>query len=711
MDEKHKIVKREDLYKWANYIKGYRKRHFVLDTYGFLSYHKYNDDGVEPCPRGRINLRDANVYLDHGTSGFVVSAPSQSYHLKAGSSTARDEWMEALKLARHNAITAAQKEEDFDAEAAISDSSNGVKESKHPNYKSVHEELQNSCKLLEKQVNQLVPELSNNEVDLKKINNGVNWINLTTMMIMKGAKELNDSATDTVSRLEMQLKRERQRNGRLEEQILTLAHQQNTLENMVKRSSLVGDLDDFYDAEEEFTTSNVRRSSTASRLSDTTTDDSSKRSHNFDQNSPEPCSFNEPELGDSAAVIMPNGNDLEQTSLATIKSRRIKIPERPNYPLNLWSIMKNCIGRELSKIPMPVNFSEPLSMLQRVTEDLEYAYLLDKAVGLDPAEQMCYVAAFAVSSYATTGDRTTKPFNPVLGETFECDRRAEYGWRSITEQVSHHPPAAAHFVEGRGWKLHQEFTMTSRFRGRFLSVIPVGRTHIIFNDTNHHYSLTKVTTTVHNIIVGRLWIDNHGDMEIINHSNDHRCTVKFSPYSYFGKDAQRQVGGLVLDQNKVARFAIGGTWDSSLWKAKLSAGSTKPNPSDKETIWTAHKPIEGCEKMYSFTRFAIELNEPEPGVAPTDSRLRPDQRLMEEGNWDEANKRKIEIEEKQRARRRKQDQEAEKALKDGNVYKEHTPKWFVKVMDPDTNLMCHLSTGEYWECKKKQDWSACPELF
>lgn len=34
--------------------------------------------------------------------------------------------------------------------------------------------------------------------------------------------------------------------------------------------------------------------------------------------------------------------------------RRVRIPDKPNYSLNLWSIMKNCIGRELSRIPMPV---------------------------------------------------------------------------------------------------------------------------------------------------------------------------------------------------------------------------------------------------------------------------------------------------------------------------------------------------------------------
>jgi hypothetical protein len=30
------------------------------------------------------------------------------------------------------------------------------------------------------------------------------------------------------------------------------------------------------------------------------------------------------------------------------------------------------IGKDLSRIPIPVNFSEPLSMLQRLTEDFEY---------------------------------------------------------------------------------------------------------------------------------------------------------------------------------------------------------------------------------------------------------------------------------------------------------------------------------------------------
>lgn len=62
---------------------------------------------------------------------------------------------------------------------------------------------------------------------------------------------------------------------------------------------------------------------------------------------------------------------------------------------------------------------------------------------------------------------------------------------------------------------------------------------------------------------------------------------------------------------------------------------------------------------------ALELNEPEANVAPTDSRLRPDQRLMEEGRWDESNAEKVRLEEKQRTVRREREAEAEKVMAQG----------------------------------------------
>ncbi|KAK6057045.1 hypothetical protein COOONC_05443 [Cooperia oncophora] len=132
---------------------------------------------------------------------------------------------------------------------------------------------------------------------------------------------------------------------------------------------------------------------------------------------------------------------------------------------------------------------------------------------------------------------------------------------------------------------------------------------------------------------------------------------------------------------------------------------------EPKRIWTVNPPPPGAERMHNFTRLAIELNEPEPGVAPTDSRLRPDQRLMEEGKWDEANAKKLELEEKQRAVRRKREAEMEKAMQQGRSYEEYQPKWFQKTQDEITGTLIHKYLGEYWEKKERGDWSGCPTIF
>ncbi|XP_025830345.1 oxysterol-binding protein 1 isoform X2 [Agrilus planipennis] len=433
-----------------------------------------------------------------------------------------------------------------------------------------------------------------------------------------------------------------------------------------------------------------------------------------------------------------NGSLVKLPPTTTKRQRRTRVPDKPNYPLNLWSIMKNCIGKDLSKIPMPVNFSEPLSMLQRLTEDFEYAELLDAAAKCDNVYEQCaLVAVFTISSYSTTTCRTAKPFNPLLGETYECDRTDDLGWKAISEQVSHHPPIVAQFCEGRGWKCWQEFTMTSKFRGKYLQVIPLGMAHVEFNSSGNKYSWRKVTTTVHNIIVGKLWVDQHGDMDIMGRGRAAgvNCRLKYIPYSYFSKESQRRVKGAVMDDKGVVRYIVNGTWDEKVEIAPVvgtgavsgriehsrnSSLNAKTSAASLETIyqtgkpqlaWKRREPPPESERYYNFTLLAAQLNEPEPGVAPTDSRMRPDQRLMEEGNWNEANKEKLRLEEKQRASRRQREAEAEKAAAEGRPYPPYMPLWFEQRRDPEVDTIYHMYKDTYWQCKAKQDWSMCPDIF
>lgn len=72
---------------------------------------------------------------------------------------------------------------------------------------------------------------------------------------------------------------------------------------------------------------------------------------------------------------------------------------------------------------------------------------------------------------------------------------------------------------------------------------------------------------------------------------------------------------------------------------------------------------------FNFSKLAVEMNEMDDSVAPTDSRRRPDQRLMEDGEWDEANEVKSQLEDKQRKARKKAEADAERAAKRGkNIF-------------------------------------------
>jgi len=73
---------------------------------------------------------------------------------------------------------------------------------------------------------------------------------------------------------------------------------------------------------------------------------------------------------------------------------------------------------------------------QRVAEDLEYRHLLDEALAAtNPAERVVLIAAFIASGYSATLTHESKPFNPLLGETFEW-QSGDQSCRFFCEQVA-----------------------------------------------------------------------------------------------------------------------------------------------------------------------------------------------------------------------------------------------------------------------------------
>lgn len=168
------------------------------------------------------------------------------------------------------------------------------------------------------------------------------------------------------------------------------------------------------------------------------------------------------------------------------------------------------------------------------------------------------------------------------------------------------------------------------------------------------------------------------------------------------------------------RYVLQGHWDERVEVAPVTSASPDNTvcKTGKFTVaWERVAAPSDSDKWYNFTLLAAQLNEFEEGVAPTDSRRRPDQRLMEEGLWDEANTEKLRLEEKQRAKRRELEAAAEAAAaREVPAPAGPRPLWFSRqalsahAAMPTPHLR-HLYTHRYWECKRKQDWGDCPDIF
>lgn len=343
---------------------------------------------------------------------------------------------------------------------------------------------------------------------------------------------------------------------------------------------------------------------------------------------------------------------------------------------------------------------------------MEYADLLDLAADRsDSIERLIYVAAFAASEYASTIGRVAKPFNPLLGETFEYVR-PDKNYRFFIEQVSHHPPVGAAWAESPKWTYWGESYVKSKFYGKSFDINPLGTWFLKLRPTaggkEELYTWKKVTSSVIGIITGNPTVDNYGPMEIKNWNTGEVAMVEFKPRGWKASSAY-QISGKVLDASGNVRFSMGGRWNSKFY-VRLTPGYEAPvdepkgdapvhqggglsDPTRAYLVWKANERPTGIP--FNLTPFVLTFNHIDdqlrPWIAPTDSRLRPDQRAMEDGDYDFAAEEKNRLEQAQRARRRIREEQGE----------EFAPAWFQKARCEVTGEEYWQFNGKYWEQREK----------
>ncbi|GAM27844.1 hypothetical protein SAMD00019534_110200 [Acytostelium subglobosum LB1] len=353
---------------------------------------------------------------------------------------------------------------------------------------------------------------------------------------------------------------------------------------------------------------------------------------------------------------------------------------------SVLSKMKGLIGKDtMSLVSLPVYFFEPLTVLQSQCEPLRFINLIEKACELENSlDRMVHVAAFNIALFSSYV-RTAKPFNPVLGETYEYVPK-DGKYRTVCEQVSHHPPIGIAETSSDRFTLQQESHITTKFWGNSVDIFSLGNNHLHLHQYNDHFSWKVPSSCCHNIIFGKIWVEHHGQMTIVNNTTGEKAVLNFQKAGWFDS-VTKKVSGEVLDQNGKKRYIITGIWSEFIDVAKLADdGVTKV---EEYPIWRAEADPMEKDNKWKMGAFVQSLNDLTPEyekILPvTDSRIRGDRRALQHLDNKKSSKEKRAIEEREREKRRER-------VRLGKVW---TPSYFKKVDDAKFGYLWKFN-GEYW---------------
>lgn len=440
----------------------------------------------------------------------------------------------------------------------------------------------------------------------------------------------------------------------------------------------------------------------------------------------------------------------EETKLSSDYRKALPCEMFDRSKVSIWAFLKQCVGKELHRFTIPIIWNEPLSFLQRAAENVKFAdAILNKAATTaDPLERMKLVASFLISVSSINIMRISKPFNPLLGETYELIS-PENTYRICCEQVSHHPPVSAFYAESlvpsAQWRYHGSLNPVLKLNimNACVEADPEGIQTLEFPELGETYTWLCPKVFAHNLIIGKLWFEFAGQVEIVNHKLNMKCVMEFRPYSWYTRQVSR-VDGYIIDSNDNKLTLLAGKWDEYFYAtsdATKSAELTRAVDShpkfrqDKsggvELLWDLKAQREELTKClpeyYNFTEFTIKLNDlleqhikpcelPVAGgqdkdqkdetnkvtmgpIAPTDCRWRPDLRLYEKGQLETASSEKTRLEEKQRETRRQVEAGEAEA---------YQPLWFdLKPHHAAKEQETWTFNNKYWD----RDFSKSPQIF
>ncbi|KAI8089406.1 uncharacterized protein BX664DRAFT_297090 [Halteromyces radiatus] len=239
---------------------------------------------------------------------------------------------------------------------------------------------------------------------------------------------------------------------------------------------------------------------------------------------------------------------------------------------------------DLSSLTCPAFFLNGLSLLEYGTYWGDHPSCFTAiSQSADPQERMLAVVRWFMStlwgSYAsrcTNGLNEKKPYNPILGEQFKCTLG---NVKCICEQVCHHPPISAFYLEDEkaGVSLNGHSCQKSKFKGTSIKVDQVGRAVLFVKPWNEQYIINFPHLLIRGFLTGAAYIELGGTSSIIS-SNGVQASMEFVPKPWFGGEYNHFKGS--IQQSGTEIYTLSGRWSHQSFYTKK--GST-----NKELLFDA----------------------------------------------------------------------------------------------------------------------------
>lgn len=190
-------------------------------------------------------------------------------------------------------------------------------------------------------------------------------------------------------------------------------------------------------------------------------------------------------------------------------------------------------GKLAVRISLPIRIFEPRTLLERVADGWNYAPTLLKKAALnsDPLERMKYVIAFVSGGFHFCIGQL-KPFNPILGETYEATYAD--GTQVFVEHVSHHPVKSAFTVTGPKalYTLSGIYEFESATSRNAIVNHQIGTAKVVFHD-GHTITYTVPQIKMSGILFGDRVVELTGVCKFVDAANHLVGEVNFDANNSF----------------------------------------------------------------------------------------------------------------------------------------------------------------------------------